>query len=613
MAEELIDQLLKLQPADDIVPCRNSLQQIDWDRIQIKNHSTDELKDLLNRMLAKIRKLRSLTEVLQDAKESLKTPRLCPDFPIKPPASFTLFIREKSQELKAKNNGKLPPDLLKKASVMYSELSAAEREAYVRRAKEMMDTYKEEVLKFEMEHPELKYAKPKVVKGKNVDLKPFRLFMEKNRNTFHPGLTGIAEARTAYIQLPIQERVKYIKQYLKQDSLRLFTDLSMSDRQVYLEYLGAPSKITSGGFGLFLKKHIGEFAHIPNVSDRWKEVSKKWRALTEDQKSKYRKKGAKKKTEFTSSWKVFTEDLDEFNRKLIAPTKRELKKIKQLRSERDNPKLALKNAKEKEEKSKKRKLKLDKKTLAKNSSQASSIYTDSEEEDSKPSPVESLYEELITSSKDKKKTGTETAKKRPFEDTEDSIVPKLKRERTKSTTEQEESSESIEKTPKKNKKDQVGHEIDFASEVPSSQTDSNRTKKKKNQEESEVKQEVFTLHLTPTKSPKKKKHKTLSEPSTSNEPNIEVTPPQSLTNQVKQSPQERVTEQTEASLFKIPSTQSNIEETPQKKKSKNVNGSIYAQPPILISDTETSTDTEKKKKRKKIPVIVIPEPELPPA
>lgn len=328
----LLEQLIELETTYQNIPYSSRLKRIDWSKVQVEGCAEDDLKLHLAKALRNVRKRRSLLEILQEAKENLKNPRKNPDYPSMPKSTYEVFVKMNYQKVKEQNPDLTPTELFRLIAKMYQTLSEFDKKRYIEIHEKSRKKFQEERAKFVAQHPDLFKKKPiELSKVEEKDMTPFHYYFVQ-----HPEFKP-KEAKQNYQSLDSRHKLPFIREFFKADKFRLFSDLPRPDQKAYLEALHVPKVGRTSGYTYFFQKQIesNSLSHIESYRDKIIALGKKWSALSDEEKQKYNQKATKDKAKTKAVYEELLKTLPKDDRRVIAPSKKELAYIKEQRTLRD--------------------------------------------------------------------------------------------------------------------------------------------------------------------------------------------------------------------------------------------------------------------------------------
>lgn len=113
---------------------------MEWDKIELPNHSPEEVKQVSLMLISKVRNFKTLTEMLVDVPKVVE--KLLEAAKPKPPLSaYNLFMRDNTQRWKQENKNFNSRDIFKLASSEYQKLPERKRRRYDDEAARLKNEY----------------------------------------------------------------------------------------------------------------------------------------------------------------------------------------------------------------------------------------------------------------------------------------------------------------------------------------------------------------------------------------------------------------------------------------------------------------------------------------
>uniref|UniRef100_T1DP40 Putative histone h1 n=1 Tax=Anopheles aquasalis TaxID=42839 RepID=T1DP40_ANOAQ len=119
---KLVDQLRTVLPKNDKRSHSARLKSIEWDKVAFDGHSAESVKEQTHSLLKKVRKFRTLGEILEDVPQILKK-RLRADKPKGPLTSYIHFMKEVYSSYQQRYQTVSAPELVKIIARDYGQLS----------------------------------------------------------------------------------------------------------------------------------------------------------------------------------------------------------------------------------------------------------------------------------------------------------------------------------------------------------------------------------------------------------------------------------------------------------------------------------------------------------
>lgn len=139
--EQLVEKIRAALPKKDVKKAKSTLQHINWDDIQIRQHSSEEVRSVTLSLVAKVRTFRTLGEMLNDVPEVVDK-ILSADKPKAPLTAYSLFMKEYIPQC---SNTK---DAFKTGAKTFQELSAKKKKKYEDAAAQLKVEYQQKLTQF---------------------------------------------------------------------------------------------------------------------------------------------------------------------------------------------------------------------------------------------------------------------------------------------------------------------------------------------------------------------------------------------------------------------------------------------------------------------------------
>ncbi|XP_056309296.1 nucleolar transcription factor 1 [Danio aesculapii] len=327
---KLLDAMKVNLPDKDLAKYKTSESHLDWEKVAFDAYSAEVCKQKWQEVSREIRKFRTLTELIVDARDYIKNPykgkklKKHPDFPKKPLTPYFRFFMEKRAKYAKLHPEMSNLDLTKILSKKYKELPDRKKEKYVKDFLREKETFMLSMMKFKQEHPDLL---ENVNKKSNVPEKaktPQQLWYSHEKKAFlkaHPDATtkDIKDnLGKQWPQLSDKKRIKWIAKSLEQhklyeEKMREFiqqhpemnmtqedivkSSLTKAERQLKDKFDGRPDKPPSNGYSLFCAELMSSMKDVPST-ERMVMCSQRWKLLKQAEKDAYQKRCEQKKKEF---------------------------------------------------------------------------------------------------------------------------------------------------------------------------------------------------------------------------------------------------------------------------------------------------------------------------
>ncbi|XP_044151448.1 nucleolar transcription factor 1-B-like [Bufo gargarizans] len=163
----LLETMKSILPSQDSLKFKTTESQLDWNKLAFKNYTGPVCRQKWIEISTKVRKFRTLSEVIQSAEEHVKNKykgkklKKHPKFPKIPLTSYMRYFVENRAKY-----AKLHPemgnvDLTKMLSKKYKELPEKRKMKYSQDYQRKKQEFKRNLAKFREEHPDLMQATKK--------------------------------------------------------------------------------------------------------------------------------------------------------------------------------------------------------------------------------------------------------------------------------------------------------------------------------------------------------------------------------------------------------------------------------------------------------------------
>ncbi|KPP71372.1 nucleolar transcription factor 1-like [Scleropages formosus] len=308
---KLLDGMKANLPQNDISKYKTAESHLDWE---------------------KVRKFRTLSELIVDAQDYIKNPykgknlKKHPDFPKKPLTPYFRFFMEKRAKYAKLHPEMSNLDLTKILSKKYRELPERKKAKYMQDFQREKELFEQNMGKFREEHPDL-IENMKNMKRSDVPEKPKtpqQLWYNHEKKAVlkaHPEATtkDIKETLAKqWTQLSDKKRLKWINKSLEQqkqyeEAMREFiaqhpelnmsqedinkSTLTKAERQLKDKFDGRPTKPPPNGYSMFCAELMSTMKDVPST-ERMVMCSQQWKLLKQSEKDGYQKRCEQKKKEY---------------------------------------------------------------------------------------------------------------------------------------------------------------------------------------------------------------------------------------------------------------------------------------------------------------------------
>ncbi|XP_078584542.1 nucleolar transcription factor 1-like isoform X2 [Branchiostoma floridae x Branchiostoma japonicum] len=341
--KELLDRIGKVLPPDDMVKFKTREERMDWSDVAFGGFTGDQCKEKWQKISNEIRKFRTMSELIADAKEWLKNPfdnkkkpeKLYPDLPKKPLTPYFRYFLEKRKKYAEGHPEMDTVEVTKNLSQKFKQLPERKKAKYMQQYLKEREEYEANMVRFRQEHPDFAEEEMKK-KGKTDEptkpKTPVQMFIQEKVDDYmkaHPNgnkREATDALRKQWNALTDGKRIKWInkalgvqkkytaemEQYVKDhpDFERTTQRplLTKAERKLKEKSEGRPDKPPPNGYSLFCQELMLKLTDVPN-KERMQECSRRWKTMSQKEKDGYQKKAEELKTSFEFDFQRYLETL----------------------------------------------------------------------------------------------------------------------------------------------------------------------------------------------------------------------------------------------------------------------------------------------------------------
>lgn len=376
----LINNLAKCLPKNDVAKFSTLVEKLDWEKVRFSNYSAQECKDKWFQVMSRLRRYRTLTDMVSDARVWLKAPWQTynnakklkhPDLPKKPLTPFFRYFMEKREKTGKSNPGSSVTDLAKLLSTKFAALNERKKQKYKDSYDREYEEYKKKLEQFKVEHPEVEFGsmnKTQSAHGHSQEgpprpRTPQQLFMEEKLKKVAPNSEGKKESierikglwsqlsegkRIKWIRKALQDEVRYeaeVLEYIKEhpsfEPNKLKSVLTKAEKELKDKFDGKPERPPNSGYSLFSKILLRELKNVPS-KEKMVVIAKRWKELSEQERQGYNREAQKTMTKYVEKFEAYLNSLPETERaKVLSENKLKLPSEKKLKQQQNLPKLQI--------------------------------------------------------------------------------------------------------------------------------------------------------------------------------------------------------------------------------------------------------------------------------
>uniref|UniRef100_A0A4W5JX61 HMG box domain-containing protein n=1 Tax=Hucho hucho TaxID=62062 RepID=A0A4W5JX61_9TELE len=303
---------------------------LEWDKVAFGPYSPQMCHQKWKDLSKKLRKMRSLAELVTEAEVAFENPfqgqnwKIHPDFPRRPNPPNGIFAKENFKKFKKQQPEMIASELFKFINDQYNELPEHMKAKYIAKFKKEKEMYEKSMRKLRKEYSGGKKVRKDRLKNIKGPLTPHGLWYRHERRKFllaNPDAKGDCirqsiEQKKRWSELPDKEKLKWIKRSLEQqtqyeEEMEKHPESNGSRKAKHKPLLrkserllkdladGKPDKPPLKGYNLFCKEQkaiiLGE--GVPN-NQYLVICSHRWKTMTKSKKEAYQRRCDKLKKEY---------------------------------------------------------------------------------------------------------------------------------------------------------------------------------------------------------------------------------------------------------------------------------------------------------------------------
>lgn len=304
--DDLFQKIRAVLPNSDNRKAASRIKTIDWTKVAFGDHSADEVKDVTYKLIAKVRKYRTLGEMLDDiTKKSIVG---VPKKPKAPPSAYNFYVKANLRIIKQENPELTANDVFRKVAEQFKQLSDKKKQKYEQLAEQAKEQYKKELEKFYIDNPNAtpkkntgKLPKNKVPK-KPSKVTPYNLFVYQQK------LEGLnvsnADMKKQWESIDFEQKVKFIREAYSSEQSKL----TKSEKDLLDIAHGKPEIVPRSTCEYYLKKHAVRNTSITPQAWR-KSAMAEFRALPKIRKLELELELRRAQGEFVRKYRAYIDKL----------------------------------------------------------------------------------------------------------------------------------------------------------------------------------------------------------------------------------------------------------------------------------------------------------------
>ncbi|XP_063707849.1 nucleolar transcription factor 1-A-like [Culicoides brevitarsis] len=326
LAEQVIEKVLASLPSHDTVGYTKTIKKIKWDEIEVDGKKPHELEKIFHHAIKDVNKVRTLTEIINDAKQRMSSFHQHPDHPKRPKTMFAMFVQERFKQIKDENPDIENNDVMKKCSEEFKNLSEKKKNKLMARHAALLEDYNDRMAKYQLKHPDLKKSSAKKASKMSTPLAFY--WADRSKELGKSDLQTYGSVRKEWMALDAKTRAIYLRKFFAENETETLTK---AERKAFLEAKGAPTR-PGTAFGVFLQDNIQKYKHLES-KERIKKIADLWAKLDKSVKERYTNDANVELELYNQKWKKFVKGLTKEELKWIETPKSGSKRKKESPSE----------------------------------------------------------------------------------------------------------------------------------------------------------------------------------------------------------------------------------------------------------------------------------------
>lgn len=304
--KELLQHLRAVLPNSDKKKAASRLKSIEWSRVAFGNRSADEVKEVTCKLIEKVRKYRTLGEMLDDVSEKTSVIGVQKK-PKYPPSAYNFYVKANLRTVKQEHPELSQHEILRKVAEQFKQLPDKKKQKYEQLAEQAKEEYKKELDKFYIENPDATPKKKTAATKKKAPKKPTKI-TPYNLFVYQKKLEGLtvsnADMKKLWEITDFEQKVKFIREAYSSEKSKL----TKSEKDLLDIAHGKPEVVPRSTSEYFLKKYATKDPSIPPLSWR-KGAMAEFRELPKIRKLELELELRRAQAEFVTKYRAYIEKL----------------------------------------------------------------------------------------------------------------------------------------------------------------------------------------------------------------------------------------------------------------------------------------------------------------
>lgn len=303
--KDLLQKIRATLPKSDVKKAASRMKTIDWSSVAFGNRSADEVKEATYKLIGKVRKYRTLEEMLDEVTTKINVIGF-PKKPRAPPSAYNFYVKANLRTIKQENPDLPAQEIFRKVAEQFKQLSDKKKQKYEQLAEQAKEEYKKELDKFYIENPDAnpaKIAKTKTKAPKKpIIVTPYNLFV------YHKRLDGQrlsnAEMKKLWEDTDFEQKIKFIREAYSSEKSKL----TKSEKGLLDIAHGKPEVVPRSTCEYYLKKYAKKDASITPA--KWRKfATATFRALPKIRKLELELELRRAQAEFVTKYRAYIDKL----------------------------------------------------------------------------------------------------------------------------------------------------------------------------------------------------------------------------------------------------------------------------------------------------------------
>lgn len=348
--KDLLQKMKQAIPKPDVSKYKTQLEKFEWSKLQVGSFSSDDCKKQWLRICKKLRKYKTLSDLVEDSLEYVENPykgniKKHPDHPKRPLTPYFRFFLSEREKFAASHKEMSNLEITNVLSKKYRAISNEEKDRYMDEWKREMVEYRAKLEQFKKDHPEYYDKSPP-----RMSRTPLQIFNQEHAPAIASGKEQLSkkeideglrkkyhnledDQKLPYILKAIEEQEKYKEEFdmykkahpaFVPTTAQTKCPLTLADWRIHDKSLGKPDRPPANGYNLFCTRMMvsEEMKHLSS-RERIMQCGQKWKFLTDEEKNEYQTEFIQLRDHYRSAMKNFMKSLPALKKEEFLERKKE--------------------------------------------------------------------------------------------------------------------------------------------------------------------------------------------------------------------------------------------------------------------------------------------------